>query len=113
MSQSTSTPRQHNTRATKNVKEDNNNSNNNKTRDHQQAKNFISWYKQMVDNERQNLALYLSDDAILEWFGRTIKSRKKVSSFLKHDMQCSRHDFVTVQSIEKIQSRQERLSRFV
>lgn len=108
MSQPPTTPHKRNTRSSRTITEDNN-----KQRDRQRAKNFISWYKQMVDNERQNLALYLSDDAILEWFGRTIKTRKKMSSFLKHDMQCSRHDFVSVQNIEKIQNRQERLSRFV
>ncbi|CAH0746714.1 unnamed protein product [Diatraea saccharalis] len=77
----------------------------------QQAKKFIAWYKQMIDNERQNLALYLSDDAILEWFGRTIKSRKKISLFFKHDMQYTRHDFISVRNIDKIQSRHERFSR--
>ncbi|RVE42140.1 hypothetical protein evm_013214 [Chilo suppressalis] len=65
----------------------------------------------MIDNERENIVLYLSDDAVLEWFGRTIKTRKKVSSFLKHDMQFTRHDFVSVQNIDRIQSRSERVRR--
>ncbi|XP_053616768.1 uncharacterized protein LOC128678896 [Plodia interpunctella] len=89
--------------------EDNNNSSKNSER--QQARKFITWYKHMIDYERQNLCLYLSDDAMLEYFGRTIKTRKKVAAFLKHDMQCSRHDFTTVESIERIQMRQDIVSR--
>lgn len=85
--------------------------NNNKNSERQQSRKFITWYKRMIDNERQNLCLYLADDAFLEWFGRTIKTRKKVSAFLKHDMQCSRHDFTTVESIEKIQMREQKVQR--
>lgn len=77
------------------------------------GRQFASWYKHMVDDQRQNLGLYLTDDVVLEWFGRTIKTRKKVSSFLKFDMQSSRHDFTTVESIEKILTRQDKIERFV
>lgn len=79
----------------------------------QQARSFILWFKHMIDNERSNLPLYLSDDAMLEWFGRTIKTRKKLAAFLKYDMQCSRHDFTTVENIEKVQLRSDRLPRLV
>lgn len=79
----------------------------------QQARSFMSWFKHMIDNERSNLSLYLSDDAVLEWFGRTIKTCKKLSAFLKHDMQCTRHDFTTVENIDKVQLRSDRLQRFV
>ncbi|KAG6440295.1 hypothetical protein O3G_MSEX001256 [Manduca sexta] len=104
------TPRKRNPRSIKNIHESNNNTNN-KFSERQQARTFILWYKRMIDNERQSLALYLADDASLEWFGRTIKTRKKVTSFLKHDMQCSRHDFTSVESIEQIQNRHDRLPR--
>ncbi|KAL4713444.1 hypothetical protein ACJJTC_010429 [Scirpophaga incertulas] len=73
----------------------------------EKAKKFASWYKHMIDNDRSNLGMYLSDDAILEWFGRTVKTRKKVSLFMKHEMQCSKHNFVSIQSIDKIQNRHE------
>lgn len=109
MSQSPSAPRKHNTRSTpKHLLEDNI-----KVNERLRAKTFTSWYKQMIDHDRQNLVLYLSDDIVLEWFGRTIKTRKKVSSFLKHDMQCSSHGFVSVQNVDKIQNRLERAPRCV
>ncbi|XP_068623066.1 uncharacterized protein [Battus philenor] len=88
------------------IKEDNNNTNS-KYSKRQNARLFISWYKQMIDEDRQNLALYLADDIVLEWFGRTIKTRKKVTAYLRYDMQCSRHDFRTVDSIEWIPTRHE------
>lgn len=113
MSNSPTTPRKRNTkRYIKSLQEDNNNTNN-KLTERQQARTFIQWYKHMIDNERQNLTMYMSDDATLEWFGRTIKTRKKVAAFLKYDMQCSQHDFTTVESIEKVQTRQIRSQRFV
>ncbi|XP_039748493.1 uncharacterized protein LOC120625470 [Pararge aegeria] len=94
------------------IRETNNNS---KTQFNKQqsARNFAVWYKCMIDNDRQNLSLYLSDDVMLEWFGKTIKTRKKVSFFIKYDMQCSRHDFTTIESIEKIQARYEPFERKV
>lgn len=94
--------------STKNAVETNNNA---KYSGLQQARSFITWYKHMVDNERANLSLYLSDDAVLEWFGRTIKTRKKVSAFLKFDMQCSKHDFTSVENIDKVSTRIDKLQR--
>ncbi|CAG4976394.1 unnamed protein product [Colias eurytheme] len=72
---------------------------------HQNVRNFISWYKHIIDNERQNLGLYLSDDITIQWFGRTIRTRKKVFSFLKNDVECSKHYFTSVDSIDKIKIR--------
>lgn len=110
---SPTTPRKHNAQSRFKTSRENNNNTSNKFSERQQARTFTTWYKRMVDHERSNLALYLSDDAMLEWFGRTIKTRKKVSAFLKFDMQCSRHDFTTIESIDKIQSRHESLQRLV
>ncbi|CAB3238712.1 unnamed protein product [Arctia plantaginis] len=98
------------TKFSKSLHETNNNSSN-KASERQQARNFITWYKRMIDEDRHNLTLYISDDAVLEWFGRTIKTRKKVTAFLKYDMQSSRHDFITIESIDKIQSRNEKCPR--
>lgn len=113
MSSLLATPRKRNPKnLIKSQHEDNNNTSN-KFSERQQARTFIQWYKRMMDNERQNLTLYMSNDAVLEWFGRTIKSRKKISVFLKYDMQCSRHDFLTVESIDKIATRLEKPQRLV
>ncbi|XP_026490372.2 uncharacterized protein LOC113396593 [Vanessa tameamea] len=98
----------------RNINSTNRETNNNTNTQHlkqESAKKLIVWYKQLVDNDRQKFSLFLSDDVTLEWFGRTIKTRKKVAAFVKNDIQCSRHDFTTVQSIEKIETRNERLHR--
>lgn len=108
---SPTTPRKRNAQSKFKTSQENNNNTSTKFSERQQARTFIAWYKRMIDHERSNLALYLSDDAMLEWFGRTVKTRKKVTAFLKFDMQCSRHDFTTIESIEKIQTRPERLQR--
>ncbi|XP_050355675.1 uncharacterized protein LOC126776870 [Nymphalis io] len=113
MSNLSKTPqkRKNNYRNIKNLDREANNNSNTQDSKQESARNFIVWYKRLVDNDRQKLSLFLSEDISLEWFGRTIKTRKKVSAFVKHDIQCSRHDFTTVQSIEKIQTRNERLQR--
>lgn len=85
--------------------EDNNNTS--KSISRLQARTFVSWYKRMIDYERQNFALYLSDEVVLEWFGKTIRKRKKVASFLKYDMQSTKHDLTTVESIERISVRED------
>ncbi|XP_041969803.1 uncharacterized protein LOC121726478 isoform X2 [Aricia agestis] len=78
---------------------------------HDPTQKFITWYKHMIDYERPNLCLYLSDNITLDWFGRTIRTRKKVTAFLKYDMECTRHDFRSAEKIEKIQTRDERDQR--
>ncbi|CAF4762102.1 unnamed protein product [Pieris macdunnoughi] len=78
---------------------------------HQSAKNFIIWYKQIIDNERQKLGLYLSEDVTLKWFGRTIRSRKKVNSFFTNHVEHSKHYFTSVESISKLQIKQNRSPR--
>lgn len=113
MSSLPATPRKRNTKhVIKSQHEDNNNTSN-KYSELQQARIFVQWYKHMIDNERHSLALYMSDDAVLEWFGRTIKSQKKIFAFLKYDMQCSKHDFTSVECIDKIVTRLEKPQRFV
>lgn len=93
------------------IREDNNNAEPQISKQ-QSAKNFIVWYKSKIDSDRQHLSSYLSEDVTLEWFGRTIKSRKKVSAFVKNDIQYSTHDFVTVESIDKIESRNDKVQRY-
>lgn len=112
MSSLPATPRKRNPKHFIKSYEDNNNTSN-KFSERQQARTFVQWYKQMIDNERQSLALYMSDDAALEWFGRTIKSKKKIYAFLKYDMQCSKHDFTSVESIDKIVTRLQKPPRLV
>lgn len=62
-----------------------------------QACLFAEWFRRLVDSDRSSLSLYLADDAILQWFGRTIKMKKKISGFLKYDMHCTSHRFTSVE----------------
>lgn len=84
--------------------EDNNNIANKKL-EQQSTRVFVSWYKRMIDHDRLNFGLYISEDALFEWFGRTIRTRKKIVGFLKYNIQCSRHEFTTIERIENITSR--------
>lgn len=79
----------------------------------QSARNFTVWYKQIIDNERQKLGLYLSENVSLKWFGRTVRTRKKVFSFFVNHVEYSKHYLTSVESISKLQIRQNRSPRFV
>lgn len=92
--------------------EDNNNVSN-KILEHAPGRTFAMWYKSVVDHDRYNIGAYLADGVVLEWFGRTIRTRKKVFSFMKYDMQCSNHDFTTIESKHAITLRGQIKARYL
>lgn len=61
-----------------------------------QAEAFGIWLRKLLDEDRNDIGLYLADDCVLRWFGRTVKSKKDVSGFLKYDMSFSIHHFVSI-----------------
>lgn len=65
--------------------------------------------KQYIDmcNSRSGLfQYYLANNAILEWFGRTIRGRHKIYPYFRYDLcQQYQHSFYDAQSCEPIESR--------
>ncbi|XP_077302879.1 uncharacterized protein LOC143923191 isoform X2 [Arctopsyche grandis] len=72
-----------------------------------QAETFGKWFNNLIDVDRNNLGLYIADDAVLQWFGRTVKTKKDITGFLKYDMNCTSHLFTSVKSCEPIKLRGE------
>ncbi|KAH0550638.1 uncharacterized protein LOC123261892 [Cotesia glomerata] len=56
-----------------------------------QAVSFANGYFALADGLVDDLANYLAEDVILDWFGQTIKGRKNVSTFMKFQNINSRH----------------------
>ncbi|VVC97610.1 unnamed protein product [Leptidea sinapis] len=69
------------------------------------AQGFITWYKNLFENEIQKTGLYLADDVRLEWFGRTVRTKKKVFGFLREHMQHSKHFLTSVKDVDRIHFR--------
>lgn len=61
-----------------------------------QAEAFGVWLRKLLDEDRNDVGLYLADDCVLQWFGRTVKSKKDVSGFLKYDTGSTAHHFVSI-----------------
>lgn len=72
-----------------------------------QANQFAEWYKNLIDNDRSNFGLYMADDSIFQWFGKTVKTKKKIADFLRYDMHCTSHRFTAVEASGPISVRGE------
>ncbi|XP_053999686.1 uncharacterized protein LOC128887617 [Hylaeus anthracinus] len=58
-----------------------------------QAISFVNSYFALVDGLAYGLESHLSENVILDWFGRTIKGRKNVTAFMETHKVNSRHIF--------------------
>ncbi|XP_066998542.1 uncharacterized protein [Anabrus simplex] len=62
-------------------------------------------YCDLLDNQRDQLSLYLSDDAVLRWFGRTISGKDLVTSFFNREIANTTHKLTNVEPADPIQIR--------
>ena len=51
--------------------------------DSDSAKKLVDFYVDLVENHSTTAKFYLSENVVLDWFGKTIKDNKKVSLFIK------------------------------
>ncbi|KAJ8919344.1 hypothetical protein NQ315_003928 [Exocentrus adspersus] len=56
-----------------------------------EAKIFGEFYADLMDNYRNTVKYYLSEDVVLDWFGQTIKGEQKVNMFLKKTLASVKH----------------------
>lgn len=56
-----------------------------------EAKTFGNFYIEKMENERDSLKYFLSQDVILDWFGHTVKGNKNVIAFLKKTLASVNH----------------------
>ncbi|CAL7936886.1 unnamed protein product [Xylocopa violacea] len=78
-----------------------------------QAISFANSYFALADGLASGLECHLSEDVVLDWFGKTIKGRRNVSAFMGAHKVNSRHIFPHIAPItgidyEKIQSNRKR-----
>jgi len=71
----------------------------------QAALNFAEVFCTLLDKQRDQLATYLADDAVLDWFGRTISSKDSIAWFMKSEVPETVHSFTSVEPSGPIQHR--------
>jgi len=57
------------------------------------AESFLSFYIDLFENHVDTLPYHLSEDALLDWFGQTVRDVKKIGEFLKHNVGSVKHLF--------------------
>lgn len=75
----------------------------------QAAINFAEVFCTLLDKQRDQLATYLADDAVLDWFGRTISSKESIAGFMKLEVPETVHRFTSVEPSGPIQHRKKAL----
>jgi len=71
----------------------------------QAALNFAEVFCSLLDKQRDQLATYLADDAVLEWFGRTISSKDSIAGFMKLEVPETVHRLTSIEPSGPIQHR--------
>lgn len=66
------------------------------------AISFANCYFALVDGLASGLAGHLAEDVVLDWFGRTVRGRKNVTSFMEAHKVNSRHVFRSITPISGI-----------
>ncbi|XP_043253447.1 uncharacterized protein LOC122397975 [Colletes gigas] len=79
--------------------------------EHTQAISFANNYFALVDGLASGLENHLSNDVVLDWFGRTIRGRKNVTAFMEAHKVNSRHKFRNIVPIASIGYKKKRSNR--
>jgi hypothetical protein len=58
---------------------------------------FAEMFCNMLDKHRDQLAAYLAHDAVLDWFGRTIRSKNAIAWFMKFEVPETIHSLTSVE----------------
>lgn len=68
----------------------------------QEAKRFIDFYENTVDNVKDSFKYHLSEGVVLDWFGKTVKGIKNITSFINSKTAACTHHFTNAKPVEKI-----------
>ncbi|XP_033210672.1 uncharacterized protein LOC117168883 isoform X2 [Belonocnema kinseyi] len=81
------------------------------TNEQSRAVSFANSYFTLVDGLASGLEDYLVGDVILDWFGRTVRGKRNVNTFMKAHKVNSRHIFNNIVPTETIGYRKYNLNR--
>lgn len=80
---------------------------------HSDEKAMANLYMHLIDNHKETFMYYLSENAVLDWFGRTLRGRKNIHSFIKRHIRDVLHHFNNARPVPKIEFRDTHMIREV
>ncbi|XP_065158774.1 uncharacterized protein [Atheta coriaria] len=69
---------------------------------YEDAQEFASFYFDLLENHRETFTYHLSEGAVLDWFGRTIKGVQNIKDFAKLHMDLMKHRFSKIEPCHEI-----------
>lgn len=66
------------------------------------SKKFFDFYENFIDNHRDTLKYHLSECAVLDWFGKTVKGSRNICAFMCSKAVSCTHHFTNVKPASKI-----------
>lgn len=79
--------------------------------EHSRAISFMNSYFSLIDGLASGLENHLAENVILDWFGKTIRGKRNVSTFIKKNKVDSRHMFASIKPIDGIRYKENRSYR--
>ncbi|XP_066147015.1 uncharacterized protein [Euwallacea fornicatus] len=67
-----------------------------------EAQQLLDFYIDLMENSKNLLKYYLSEDIVLDWFGETVKGQKQVTDFIKTNVNPMKHIFKEAVPASKI-----------
>lgn len=71
-------------------------------KDKEEARKFGEFYVDLIDNHKDCFRYYLSQNAVLDWFGQTVRGEKNIQSFVKSNISNCSHNFKSAIPVQKI-----------
>lgn len=68
----------------------------------EEAKKFLNFYENIIDNHKNYFKYHLSEMAVLDWFGKTVKGCRNIGIFFNSKANSCTHHFTNVKPVEKI-----------
>lgn len=77
-----------------------------------EAKIFSDFYIDTMENHIDTIAIYLSESATLDWFGKTVKGEKNIGAFLKNNAANIKHLMSDPTPVDKIGHRDTHVIKY-
>lgn len=70
--------------------------------DERKASRFVEFYVNTLDNHKDCFKYYLAENAVLDWFGQTVKGCKNIGAFIKANTSMCTHHFEKIKPVATI-----------
>lgn len=68
----------------------------------EEARKFGEFFTGLMDNHKNCARYYLSETAVMDWFGQTVKGEKSIQEFIMNRLSNCKHNFNSAMPVDKI-----------